>query len=69
MLGTRLHEKQYDSSKSNLESDYLMVQFIYKSGRAKGISYIVFGRRGLGRGYILKEIDTHCTSKTGVSVA
>ena len=32
--------------KSNLEFDYLVVQFIYEYRRAKGISYIVSGRRG-----------------------
>ena len=32
--------------KSNLESDYLMVQFIYEYSRVKGISYIVMGQRG-----------------------
>ena len=35
-----------ESSKSNLESDYLIVQVIYKYSRAKGISYIVTGQRG-----------------------
>ena len=39
----RLYKKQYDSSKSNLESDYLIVQFIYEQHRAKGILYIVSG--------------------------
>ena len=57
-----------EQSKSNLESDYLVVQFIYEYRRAKGISYIVSGWRGLGIGYILKEIDMYCTSKTGVSI-
>ena len=38
-----LYKKQCDSSKSNLESDYLIVQFIYEYSRAKGISYIVSG--------------------------
>ena len=31
------------SPKSNLESDYLIVQVIYEYCRAKGISYIVMG--------------------------
>ena len=30
-------------SKSNLEFNYLIVQFIYEYRRAKGISYIVSG--------------------------
>ena len=56
------------TSKSNLESDYLIVQFIYEFSRVKGISYIVSGRRGLGIGYVPKEIDMYHTYKTGVSV-
>ena len=39
----RLNKNSGFQSKSNLESDYLIVQFIYKSGRAKGILYIVSG--------------------------
>ena len=42
------------ASKSNLESNYLIVQFIYECSRAKGISYIVAGRRGWAKGYVLK---------------
>ena len=42
----RLYKKWYDSSKLNLESDCLIVHIIYESHRAKGISYIVIGRRG-----------------------
>ena len=42
----RLNKNSGFQSKSNLESDYLIVQFIYESGRAKGILYIVSGRRG-----------------------
>ena len=34
-----------ESSKSNLESDYLMVQVIYEYHRVKGILYIVTGQR------------------------
>ena len=43
--GLRQYNEQieYEQSKSNLESDYLIVQFIYKCHRAKGISYIVMG--------------------------
>ena len=36
----------YEQSKSNLEFDYLIVQVIYEYHRAKGILYIVIGRRG-----------------------
>ena len=57
-----------EQSKLNLEFGYLIVQFIYEYCRAKGISYIVSGRRGLGIGYILKEIDMYHTYKTGVSI-
>ena len=32
-----------EQAKSNLESDYLIVQVIYKYHRVKGISYIVSG--------------------------
>ena len=39
----RLYEKRCDSSKSNLEFNYLIVQFIYECSRAKGILYIVMG--------------------------
>ena len=42
----RLHKNSKIQAKSNLESDCLIVQFIYELGRAKGISYIVSGRRG-----------------------
>ena len=41
-LNTMLKTIQ-EPSKSNLESDYLIVQFIYKFNRAEGISYIVSG--------------------------
>ena len=58
----------YEQSKSNLEFDYLIVQVIYESCRVKGISYIVAGRRGLGIGYVWKEINMYCTCKTGVIV-
>ena len=34
-----------EQAKSNLESDYLVVQFIYEYSRVKGISYIVSGQR------------------------
>ena len=34
-----------EQAKLNLEFDYLIVQFIYECNRAKGISYIVSGRR------------------------
>ena len=34
-----------EQAKSNLVSDYLIVQFIYEYSRAKGISYIVSGQR------------------------
>ena len=34
---------EYEQSKSNLEFNYLIVQFIYKYSRVKGISYIVMG--------------------------
>ena len=54
-------------SKLNLEFDYLMVQFIYEYRRAKGISYIVIGRRGLGIGCIPKGIDMYRTYETGLS--
>ena len=42
----RLHKNGKIQAKSNLEFDYLIVQFIYESSRAKGISYIVSGWRG-----------------------
>ena len=42
----RLHKNDKIQAKSNLKSDYLIVQFIYEFSRAKGISYIVSGRRG-----------------------
>ena len=32
---------EYEQSKSNLESNYLIVQFIYEYNRVKGILYIV----------------------------
>ena len=44
--GLRLHKNGKIQAKSNLESNYLIVQFIYEFSRAKGISYIVSGRRG-----------------------
>ena len=46
MNGLRLHKNSMIQAKLNLESDYLIVQFIYEFGRAKGILYIVSGRRG-----------------------
>ena len=35
-----------EQAKLNLESDYLIVQFIYEYSRVKSISYIVMGQRG-----------------------
>ena len=40
------NELDKNKAKLNLESDYLVVQFIYEYNRAKGISYIVSGQRG-----------------------
>ena len=34
---------EYEQGKSNLESDYLVVQVIYEYRRVKGISYMVTG--------------------------
>ena len=34
---------EYEQGKSNLESDYLIVQVIYEYRRVKGISYMVTG--------------------------
>ena len=44
----RLYNEQLNMNKvkSNLESNYLIVQFIYECNRAKGILYIVTGQRG-----------------------
>ena len=43
--GLRQYNEQveYEQSKLNLESNYLIVQFIYKYSRVKGILYIVMG--------------------------
>ena len=57
-----------EQSKSNLESDHLVVQVIYEYHRAKGISYIVMGRRVLGIGYLPKEIDMYRTYEMGVII-
>ena len=51
----RLHKNSKIQAKSNLESDYLIVQFIYEFGRAKGISYIVPGQRGWAQGTYSRE--------------
>ena len=53
--------------KLNLESDYLIVQFIYECNRAKGISYIVSGQRGLGIGLCTKGEWISIIHKKGVS--
>ena len=39
----RQYNEQVEQSKLNLEFNYLIVQFIYKYCRVKGISYIVSG--------------------------
>ena len=49
------NELDKNKAKSNLESDYLIVQFIYEFGRAKGISYIVPGQRGWAQGTYSRE--------------
>ena len=36
---------ELEQTKSNLESDYLLVQFIYVSSWAKGVTNIVTGQR------------------------
>ena len=39
----RLYKNDKIQVKSNLEFDYLIVQFIYEFSRVRGISYIVSG--------------------------